>query len=146
MTRRHPWARDDEAWPADGQRRERLVIEWLLWSWVANTVALGAAILVLGDMSIGGVLPLLVAGAVFALVNALVRPVLRLLSLPLIPVTFGVVLFLINMLMVWLTGLIVDSLDVGGFVSIAEGTVVIWLVNLVLNVFIKPKRKAAAAT
>ena len=76
---------------------------------------------------------LLAAGVVFALVNWLVRPLIVALSLPLVVLTFGVALFFVNVLMLYLTAWIVPDFRLASFRDACLATLVIWVVNLALG-------------
>lgn len=82
-------------------------------------------------------LNLLFAAIVFGLVNALVKPVLVLLSLPVTILTFGLFLLVINAAMLMLTAALVPGMEVEGFGAALLGAVVIgvvsWLVGLVFG-------------
>lgn len=107
----------------------RLIVRWL-----SNVVALFVAAWAFSGITYGdGWWTLIVAGLVFSLVNMLVRPVVTLLSLPLIILTLGVALFFVNLLMLYLTAWLVDGFAIDGFWTAVGGTVVVWLVNLVLS-------------
>jgi putative membrane protein len=117
---------------------------WLmrfLFTWVVNTVALGVAAWLVGDVSYDSYGALAVAGLVFAAVNTFIKPVLVLLGIPFIIVTLGIGLFLINMLIVWLTAAIVPGFDAEGFWPIAKAAIVIWLVNALLGGFWPEKKR-----
>lgn len=83
---------------------------------------------------------LAVVALVFTLVNMLVRPVVKLLSLPLIVLTLGLFLLVVNALMVMLTGWISTQLDLGlyvnGFWPALWAGIVIALVNWVIGLLI----------
>lgn len=83
---------------------------------------------------------------VFTLVNMLVRPVVKLLSLPLIIITLGLFLLVVNALMVMLTGWISEQLDLGllvsGFWPALWAGVVIALVNWVIGLLIPTRNDA----
>jgi putative membrane protein len=104
-----------------------------LWTWAGNALALYAAVAVVGDATLAGWSSLLVAAAVFGVVNTVVKPVVTLLSLPLILLTVGIALLLINVLMLWITDTLVGGLHFDGFWALAGGSIVIWLVNLALT-------------
>jgi putative membrane protein len=70
---------------------------------------------------------------VFGVVNAVVKPVVKLLSLPVIIITVGIALFFINVLMLWITDALVGGIHFDGFVGLASASIVIWLVNMVLT-------------
>jgi putative membrane protein len=113
---------------------------------VVNGIALWIATLVVDGVDIeastttGEVLTVLAIAAVFAVVNIVVRPIVKLLSLPLYVITLGLFTFVVNALMLLLTSWIADLLDVpfhvDGFWTALLGGLVIsfvsWVINLVL--------------
>jgi putative membrane protein len=104
-----------------------------VWTWAGNAIALYAAVAAAGDASFAGWTSLLLAAAVFGVVNAIVKPIVKLLALPVILLTVGIALFFINVLMLWLTDVIVSGIHFDGFIALVSGSVVIWLVNMVLT-------------
>jgi putative membrane protein len=119
------------------------LLELFLYSWLSNVVALFVASWVIPDMTYGSSWwTLLVAALVFAVVNAVVRPIFILLGLVAIVLTLGLGLFFINMGMLWLTSLIVPEFAVGGFWSYVGATIIIWLVNVLLSALLRrgPRR------
>src|SRR5207244_5995597 len=58
--------------------------------------------------------PALLAGLVLALINAVVRPVLKLITLPLTLLTLGLFLFVLNAFCLWLTSAVVPGFDIHG--------------------------------
>jgi putative membrane protein len=76
---------------------------------------------------------LLFAAAVFGVLNTVLKPLLRLLTLPLAILTFGVAWFFVSMLMLVITQAIVSGFDVHGFWTLVAATAIIWVVNLVLD-------------
>ena len=112
----------------------------LLW-WLSNVFALFVAAVVLPGVGYDGrVGVLLVAGLVFGVVNAVVRPVVVLLTLPAVILTLGLALLLVNALMLWLTDVIVPAFDVRGFWSAVGAALIVWLVNLALHRLPEPGR------
>ena len=105
----------------------RLVRRWLL---LAVIIALAAWIVPDVDIS-GGVLGLLVAAAVFGLVNVLVGPLLRLLTLPLTMVTFGLFSLVVNGILLALTAGLSSFLDVGGLIQTVLAALLISVLNTV---------------
>ena len=89
----------------------------LILRWVINAVAIWAAISLLQgrgiDVQQGGWAPILVLAVIFGLLNALVRPVIELLTCPLIILTLGLGTLLINTLLFWLTGVIGAQFNLG---------------------------------
>ena len=98
-----------------------------------NIVALVVVAVAFSDVHIDGWGALILAGVVFGLVNTFVKPIVKLLALPLVVITFGIALFFVNMLMLALTDWIVNGLVIDGFWTLVGATLVVWLVNLVLD-------------
>ena len=88
-----------------------------------------ATVLVPGIDVHGEAVGYLVVAVVFALVNLLVKPVVKLLSLPFILLTLGLFLLLVNAAMLGLTALLTDRLSVDGFWSALLGALVISVVT-----------------
>jgi putative membrane protein len=120
-------------------------IRVLLVAWLLNFIVLWVAFAVVGSASASGVGALVAAAAVFGLLNMFLKPVLMLIGLPLRIITFGLVTFLINMAMVAITAGVVDGIQVGGFVSVATVTIVVWAANMVLMLAVGAGRVAARA-
>ena len=113
---------------------------------VVNALALAAATWLLPDISVGGgrqssqLVTLLLVAVIFGLVNAIVRPIVKLLSLPFIILTLGLLIFVINAFMLLLTSWLSKQLGLGfhvdGFFTALIGaliiTVVTWVLELVL--------------
>ncbi|MBF6211404.1 phage holin family protein [Nocardia puris] len=124
----------------------RLIINavaiWLAAAWVT-----GIEILSPEENGNGGkIVVVLVIAAVFTLVNALVKPIVKLLSLPLIILTLGLFLLVVNALMLWLTAKLTELVDqpdyglvVDGFWAAVLGGIIISLVNWVLGVLVPDK-------
>lgn len=105
---------------------------------VFNGVALWlAAQIVPGIHYEGGILYLLLAGLVFGIVNALVKPIVTFLSLPLIILTLGLFFLVINGLMLYVTAWLLSGFSVSGFKAALLGGIVIALFNWAIGALIK---------
>jgi putative membrane protein len=106
-----------------------------LFAWLSNVVALFAASVLIRGIDYGSSFwVLVVAGLVFALVNAVVRPIVILLTLPAVILTLGIALIFVNAFMLWITDKIVAPFEVsGGFWTYVGAAIVAWLVNWVLS-------------
>ena len=124
------------------------IIVWL----AVNALALGVAvwlfegITLTGDSDTGKVVQLVIVGAIFGGINMIVRPIVNLLSLPLIILTLGLMLIVVNALMLLLTSKIAESTDLGfhvdGFWTAVWGSIVISIASMLLNaVFPSPSRR-----
>jgi putative membrane protein len=84
---------------------------------------------------------LLLVALVFGLLNAIVRPILKLLTCPLILLTLGLFTFVINALMLWLTSAVSESFGLGfhvdGFVAAFLGALVVTVVSVLLSVIFR---------
>ena len=107
---------------------KQLIFVWLS---VAVAIAITAAIMPSVEID-GGVLPLLGVAVVFGFVNALIGPVLRLISLPLTVVTFGLFGLVINGALLGITAGLTDTLDVGGFLAVIGAAILISIISGVL--------------
>lgn len=106
----------------------------MLFRWLVLTVAVWvAAAIFYPSVRYDRTQDLLIAALVLGILNTLVRPILRLLSLPFIIVTFGLFLIVINALLLRLTGRLVPGFHVDGFWPAVGGSLVISLISLVLG-------------
>lgn len=109
---------------------------------VVNAVAIWAAVqLVPGLNYEGGTASLLIVALIFGVVNALVRPLLLLLTCPFIILTLGLFVLVVNTVMlsltVWLSGIWDLGLTSTGFWTTFLGAIVISIVSSVINLIIK---------
>lgn len=92
-----------------------------------------AAHLVPGVSYTGGLVYLLLAGAVIGLINVFVKPLVTLLSLPAVLLTFGLFYLLINGLMFWLAAGLLQGLSVDGCLPAVLGGLVLALFNFLVR-------------
>lgn len=119
-------------------------LSWLL----TNAIALAIAAALFDGIRFGGpvqgqaeitqkLLPLLVVSLILGAVTSFVKPVLQILSIPLIIVTLGLFLFVINALMLmftaWLAGVLGIGFHVNGFWTAVGGSIVITIATWVLD-------------
>jgi putative membrane protein len=88
---------------------------------------------------------LLIVALVFGVLNASVRPLIKVLTLPLLILTLGLFTLVINALMLMLTGWFSDRLNLGfhvaGFWPAFWGGLVVSIVSLTLSIFVKSRRR-----
>jgi putative membrane protein len=104
-----------------------------------SALGLWVASALLPGVSSGGVLPILGAGLLLGLVNAIVRPVIVILTLPITIVTLGLFLLVINALMVLLVGKIMGGFSVDGFTAAVLTAIIVSVVSWSANAFIGPR-------
>jgi putative membrane protein len=112
----------------------------LAWSFVANAIALAVVIGVLDKVEVDSVSDLVNAALLFGLLNTFLKPVVKLITLPLAVITLRLAWFFVAMLMLKLTAVFVDGFDIHGFVALFWATLMIWVVNLVLDLAPGPWR------
>jgi putative membrane protein len=105
----------------------------LVLSWVANAVVLGIVVAVLDGVTVDTTGDLIRAALLFGILNTILKPILRLLTLPLAFITLGLIWFGVAMLMLWLTDLLVSGFDIHGFRALVWATIIVWAVNIVLD-------------
>jgi putative membrane protein len=123
------------------------VIRWLLVSWLANVVVLGLATWILsGVTNDGSTWTLIWAALVFGVLNTILKPILKLLTFPLAVVTLGIAWFFVSMLMLRLTDA-VSAWNIDGFWNTVWATIIVWLVNLVVDLLLRGDRtRSSGAT
>jgi putative membrane protein len=113
----------------------------ILLSIVANAVALIATAYVVPGISFAGSwVQLLVAGAIFGLLNLIVRPIALLLSLPLLVLTLGLFYFVLNGLLLWGFSTFMPGYHVAGLWAGILGSLVIMVVNWVIHALFGGKK------
>lgn len=105
----------------------------LLLRWLLNTLALFVVVNVVPGFGYRSLVSLAIAAAVLGLLNAIVRPVLFLLTLPLTIVTLGLFLLVLNAIMLELTAWLVPGFAIAGFGWAMVGAIVLALISLVVN-------------
>ena len=93
----------------------------------------------LDGMHFGGPASLVFAALVLGLVNAVVRPLILLLTLPITVVTLGLFLLVLNGAMLGLAALLVPGFVIDGFWTAFFGAIIVSLTGMVANWFIGPK-------
>ena len=121
------------------------MIARLLIAWACNVAALFVADALIDGIEFDDAWKVVIAGAVFGLVNLVLKPIVTLLSLPLIILTLGIALFFVNLLMLYITSWLLDSFDIERFWSAVGATIIIWLVNCVLQAVFGLRRRRDAA-
>lgn len=107
-----------------------------------NTVALWAATKVVSGITFtGSPAALLLVALVFGILNAIIRPVLKLLTCPLLILTLGLFTLLLNAFMLWLTSAVSGGLQLGfhvsGFGAAFWGALVISIINIMLSLLVR---------
>ena len=115
----------------------------LLLVWLVNAVALVAVAYLVPGIAVSDFLTALIAALVLGLVNAVIRPILILLTLPATLLTLGLFIFVINGLLFWLVGSFIAGFTVSGFWPGLFGAIAYSIVSWLLSALLLPARKAA---
>jgi putative membrane protein len=104
----------------------------ILLVWLINTVALIAVAYLMPSITVTSFGSALIAALVLGLVNAIIRPLLIVLTLPVTVVTLGLFIFVINGLLFWLVGSFVQGFVVQGFWAGFFGAILFSVVSWLL--------------
>jgi putative membrane protein len=111
----------------------------ILISWVLNAIAFAILTYFIAPffhigISADGATALIIAALVFGIVNAVIRPIATLLSLPFIILTLGIFIFVLNALLLWLVGAIVPGFHVAGFWAAFWGAIWLGIISWVISI------------
>lgn len=112
----------------------------LLALWIVNALALLALPYVVPTIQVAGFGTALLVAVVLGLINALLRPLLVLLTLPVTLLTLGLFIFVINALLFLLAGSLIDGFHVGGFWSALFGSIAYSLISWALSALLLRKK------
>jgi putative membrane protein len=105
----------------------------LFTKWLLSAIALLFVAYLYSGVQVQTFGAAMVAALVIGLLNAVVRPVLVVLTLPVTLVTLGLFLFVINALMFWAAGSVLDGFHVNGFLSALVGSLIYSLLGVVIE-------------
>ena len=112
----------------------------LLLRWFLNAIALMLVAYLYPGVQVISLGAALLAALVLGLVNAVIRPILVLLTLPVTILTLGLFIFVINALLFWFTAEIVGGFHVNGFWAALIGSILYSLITLVTSWIVFGKR------
>jgi putative membrane protein len=113
----------------------------LLARWIVNAAALLLVAYLYPGVHLAGFGSALLAALVLGLVNALIRPLLVILTLPVTLLTLGLFLFVINALLFWLVAETVPGFGVSGFGAALLGSILYSVITLITSWLLFPRRK-----
>jgi putative membrane protein len=113
---------------------------------IVNTLAIVVAAKLVPGIEVDGVLAAIAAGLLLGVINAVVRPVLLVLTLPITLVTLGLFLLVLNGLCFWLVAAVVKGFQVAGFWSAVLGALVVSVVSWVVTLLVSDSGKVVVLT
>lgn len=111
-----------------------------------NALAIYFTAAIVPGMDLSGTMAALGAGLVLGIVNAIVRPILILLTLPFTLLTLGLFLFVLNGLCLWLTSLLVKGFEVHGLGAAVFGAILVSVVSWLLTTVVSDRGQIVVIT
>jgi putative membrane protein len=118
------------------QKDERPLLPWptrVAIHWLTNVIVLLALDAALSGVHVKNAGGLIEAAAVFGLLNLIVKPILAFITLPIAILTLGIARFFVALLMLVLTKVIVSGFHINGFWTLVKATLIVWIVNVLLD-------------
>ena len=106
-----------------------------LIAFAGNAIALFLTVNLVNGISVDNPITLLIATIVVAIVNTLIRPILRLISLPITMVTFGLFAIVVNAACLGLAALFVPGFEISGIIPALIGALVLSIVSTIIGFF-----------
>ncbi|AEA34127.1 phage holin family protein [Hippea maritima] len=107
-----------------------------LIKWAINTIALGVAAIIVKGVVIHSIVALAVASLIIGFLNASLKPIMIILTLPLNILTMGLFTFVINTIMILITSQIVRGFDVSGFWAAFVASLFMSFISFILSIFV----------
>ena len=115
---------------------------WLVFGWASNVLGIWVTSLIFDGVTYDDkIWVLAVAGLVLFLANAIIRPIVIILTLPAVILTLGVLLLFINAFTLWIADKIVPPFEVSGFWTYLGSVIIIWLVNMIVYGIFRPENR-----
>ncbi len=116
---------------------------YLLLRWLLNTLALFVVVKIVPGFHSDSIVSLAIAALILGLLNAIVRPILFFLTLPLTIVTLGLFLIILNAVMLKLTAALSPGFGIDGFGAAIIGAIVLAIISWITNrIGRKPERES----
>jgi putative membrane protein len=113
----------------------------LLLRWLFSALALLLVAYLVPGIIVANFYSAVMAALILGLVNALIRPILFILTLPINILTLGLFTLVINALLFWFVSTVVQGFNVGGFWPAFWGAVVMTIVGWFVNIFLKNNKR-----
>lgn len=117
------------------------MVRGVLIRWLINAVGLILISYTIRGIEVDGVVPALVAAAVLGIINAVIRPILLILTLPINILTLGLFTFIINGALLALTAKVVKGFVVSGFWAAVLGALLLSIISALLSFLVADARR-----
>ena len=112
----------------------------LLIGWLLSALALLAVAYLVPGIHVSSFMSALIAAAVIGLANILIKPILLILTLPVTIITLGLFIFVINVLLFWLAGYLLQGFDVKTVTAGIIGAIVYSIISWILSAIVVDKK------
>ncbi len=113
----------------------KIILQWLI-----NALAILLVAYLIPGIHVANFYTALIAVLVIGLINAIIRPILFILSLPITILTLGLFTLVINAILFWLASTIVKGFEVNGFAAAFLGALAFWLISWAGNAIVGTKK------
>lgn len=117
----------------------------ILISFICNAIALYIVASVVPGISVSNTMTLIIAAIVIGLINAFIKPVLKIISLPITIITLGLFAIIINALCLGLAAFLVPGFHIDGIIAAIIGAIVLSIVSMILGMVTKTLDKVTPA-
>jgi putative membrane protein len=118
----------------------------ILVRWLLSTFSLMLTAYVVRGIEVAGFFPAFFAAALLGILNAFIRPLFILITLPINILTLGLFTFVINSILLLMVSGVIGGFEVHGFWSALWGSLILGLINWLLNIFIGSRGKVEVIT
>lgn len=101
----------------------------IIFRWLILILAVIAAAYFISGVYIAGIVPALIAGAALTIVHSIIRPILKVLTLPVNIMTLGLFSIVINGLLFWFVASMISGFDVNSYVDALFGSIIVSILN-----------------
>lgn len=109
----------------------------IIIKWIINAIAIYLTATIVPGVEVVDLLSALMVAVILGLINTFIKPILMLLTLPITLLTFGLFALVLNALFIMLVGQIVTEFSVAGFVPALLFSIVLTIINWMLNILVK---------
>jgi len=101
----------------------------IFFRWLMLILAVIASAYFISGITVAGILPAVIAGAVLVFIHTIIKPIIKILTLPINILTLGIFALVLNGLFFWFASTVVTGFDVANFVDAIWGSVIVSVLN-----------------
>ncbi|MCH8049427.1 phage holin family protein [Patescibacteria group bacterium] len=113
----------------------------LILRWIINAITLLAITQIFAGFEVQSFYFALVAALIIGLLNAVIRPILIVLTLPINIITLGLFIFAINAFIIWFVSTFVQGFTIDNFLVALGAAIILWSVSVITNWLIKQTKR-----